>query len=562
MFKEEILAALQKHVKNPVLEVPPNPNMGDFAFPCFSLSKELKKNPVEIAKDLASKIMKPKCVEKISAIGPYVNFFVDKSALGKSVLSSVLKQKKKYGKSDEFKNEIVAIDFSSPNIGKPFHFGHLRSTIIGESLARILECRGAKVERLNYLGDWGTQFGALMCAYSMWGNKKELDKDPIKYLVDLYVRFNAAAEKDEKLKIAAREWFSKLEKGDKKATDLWGLFKSHSLKEFMRVYKVLGSDFDSYNGESYYARQVDAAIDEVRKKGVTKIDDGALIVRLDQFGIDTPIMLRKSDESSTYASRDVATILDRLHTLKATQILYVVGHEQSFHFNQLFSLMKLIGHDKAKYAHVSFGLYLGSDGQKLSTRKGKIVLMEEVLNDSIALATELIEQKNPTLAGKKEVARKVGVGAVIFGDLLNDRQKDAVFDLQKILSFEGDTGPYVMYSHARAASILRKGKEQGLKPSSSADASLLVDPTEQALLKVLAEFPNKIAHSSVDLKPHIVAQFVIELCRSFNEFYHKCPCLQLEDKKLKLARLSLIEASRQVMENSLYLLGLYAPMEM
>ncbi len=562
MFKEEILAALQKHVKDPVLEVPPDPKMGDFAFPCFALSKELKKNPVEIAKDLASKIKKPKSIEKIISIGPYVNFFVDKSALGKSVLSDVLKQKKKYGESDDLKNEIVAIDYSSPNIGKPFHFGHLRSTIIGESLARILECRGAKVERLNYLGDWGTQFGALMCAYSMWGNKKDLDKDPIKYLVDLYVRFNAAAEKDEKLKIAAREWFSKLEKGDKKAVDLWGLFKSHSLKEFMRVYKILGSEFDSFNGESYYARQVDAAIDEVKKKGVTKVDDGALIVRLDQFGIDTPIMLRKSDESSTYASRDVATILDRLHTLNATQILYVVGHEQSFHFSQLFALMKLIGHDKAKYSHVSFGLYLGSDGQKLSTRKGKIILMEEVLNDSIALATELIEQKNPTLAGKKEVARKVGVGAVIFGDLLNDRQKDAVFDLQKILSFEGDTGPYVMYSHARAASILRKAKEQGLKPSASADASLLVDPTEQALLKVLAEFPNKVSHASVDLKPHIVAQFVIELCRSFNEFYHKCPCLQLEDKKLKLARLSLIEASRQVMENSLYLLGLFAPMEM
>jgi len=560
MFEEQIIAALQKHVSNPVLEVPPDSKMGDFAFPCFALSKEQKKSPVVIAKELASTIKKPKCVEKIISIGPYVNFFVDKSSLGKFVLSDVLKQKKKYGKSDDLKKEIVAIDFSSPNIGKPFHFGHLRSTIIGESIARILEFNGAIVERLNYLGDWGTQFGALMCAYTMWGNKKELDKDPIKYLVDLYVKFNAAAEKDEKLKIAARDWFSKLEKGDKKAVELWGLFKSHSVAEFKRVYKILGSEFDSYNGESYYSRLVDKAIDEVKKKGVTEIHDGALIVRLPD--IETPLMLKKSDESSTYASRDVATILDRLHTLKATQILYVVGHEQSFHFNQLFALMKLTGHDKARFAHVSFGLYLGSDGQKLSTRKGKIVLMEEVLNDSIALAAQMIEEKNPTLAGKKEVAKKVGVGAVVFGDLLNDRQKDSVFDLQKILSFEGDTGPYVMYSHARAMSILRKGKEQGLKVSSAIDVSLLSHNSEQNLLKVLSAFPDKVKHAANDLKPHIIAQYLIELCRAFNEFYHSCPCLQLDDKKLKLARFSLIEASRQVMENSLNLLGLFAPMEM
>lgn len=553
MFEQDILSVLQKHVKNPVLEVPPDQTLGDFAFPCFSLAKEWKKSPVEIAKELAAKLSKPKSVERIVAVGPYVNFFVNKAQRGDSILTQILKEKKKFGSSNDVK-ETIAVDFSSPNIGKPFHFGHLRSTIIGESIARLLELQGAKVLRLNYLGDWGTQFGALMCAYNMWGNKKELDKDAVKYLVTLYVKFNSAAEKDEKLKAKAREWFSKLEKGDSEAVKLWGLFKSHSLKEFKRVYKLLGNNFDSYNGESYYARKVDAAVDYVQKKGKAELDQGALIVRLQ--GFEAPLMLKKSDESSTYASRDIATLLDRVHTMNAQRVLYVVGHEQSLHFQQLFALMQLLGH-KEQLTHVSFGLYLSPDGGKLSTRKGKIILMEEVLDETIALASKLIEEKNPSLKNKKKVAEKVAVGAVLFGDLLNDRVKDVVFDLQKILSFEGDTGPYVMYTHARASSIIRKATKSG-----KLDASVLTDPVEQRVIALLSDFPARAKAAANELKPHLIAQYSIELCRSFNEFYHKCPVLQGDDLKLMAARVALVKATRQVLSNSLSLLGVYAPDEM
>jgi len=558
MFEKEIVKALKKHVKGEVvLETPPS-GLGDYAFPCFSLAKVEKKSPAQIAVDLAKTLEIPPSCERVEAHGPYVNFFLDKKAIGKLIINGILDNKDKFGGSKTGKGKVVAIDFSHPNIGKPFHFGHLRSTIIGESVGRLLEFHNYKVERLNYLGDWGTQFGAMIHAFKEWGDEKELDKNPIEYLVGLYIKFNQEAEKNPELKEKAREWFSKLEKGDEEAAKLWGLFKSHSLEEFKRIYEILDSKFDSYNGESYYSRQVDDAIAWVKKKGVSEVDEGALIVRLE--GFEVPLMLKKSDGSSTYGSRDLAAVMDRIHNLKADKVLYVVDHGQSLHFEQLFSVMDLMGHAKDNFSHVSFGLYLSEEGGKLSTRKGKIILMREVLDEAINLAKKTIEEKNSKLKNKDEVARFVGVGAVKFGDLLNDRIKDVVFNLEKILSFEGDTGPYLMYTHARAASILRKAGD--LKPSNNADFSLLIDDTEQRVLKLLMAFPEKTGHAVEEHKPHIIAQYLIELGRSFNEFYHKCPCLQEKNKDLQLARLTLIEASRQVLENGLRLLGIAAPFEM
>jgi arginyl-tRNA synthetase len=557
MFEKEIIKALQKSVKGDiVLEAPPDPNLGDFAFPCFQLAKTLKKSPVEIAKDIAKSIPMPEIVSKITATGPYVNFFLDPTKVAKALLTEILDRKDEFGSSDEGKGKIAAIEYSSPNIGKPMHFGHLRTTVIGESLSRMHQFNGYKVIRLNYLGDYGTQFGKLIYAYLQWGDKKQMDLCPIKHLVELYVKFNEHAEKDEKLQEYARDWFVKLEKGDKEALSLWSKFKHHSLDEFRKIYEILGVEFDDYNGEAYYAPKVDAAIALIQKKKLAELDQGALIVRLK--GYEMPMMLKKSNESTTYASRDVATLLDRIEVLKFDTMIYVVGHEQSLHFKQLFDLMHLLGHNE-HFVHVANGLYLNPEGGKMATRKGKTVFMEDVLNETIALAKKTIEEKNPDLKKKDEVARKIAVGAIFFGDLLNDRIKDVVFDVQRILSFEGDTGPYLMYTHARAASILRKVKR---KPSKDADFSLLADPSEQHVIKLVSKFQSAIRGSLEQYKPHVLAQYLIEFGRAFNEFYHKCPCAQEENKDIQLARLTLIESSRQLIENGLRLLGIEAPSEM
>jgi len=554
MFKQQIIEALKKEIPGDiVLEVPPDSSLGDFAFPCFHLAKTLKKSPVEIAKDLVSKIKKPKIIAKVVATGPYVNFFLDSSAISDIVLKQILKEKSKFGSHGFGKKQLVAVEFSSPNIGKPMHFGHLRSTVIGHSLARLHEFCGYKVVRLNYLGDWGTQFGKLIYAFLTWGDENKFKENPVHHLVDLYVKFNTESKSDPVLIEKAREWFSKLEKKDKFALDLWSRFKHHSLDEFRRIYDILGITFDSYNGEAFYAPKADAAADLLEKKGFAVMDQGALIIRL---GDDMPMMLRKSDESTTYASRDVATLLDRINTLGLNKILYVVGHEQALHFKQLFEVVHKLGY-KEDFVHVAHGLYLSPCGGKMASRSGKIVFMDDVLKETFALAKKTIDEKNPDLKNKDDVAKSVSVGAIFFGDLMNDRVKDVVFDVERILSFEGDTGPYVMYSHARASSILKKS---GVKRFSG-DVSLLKDPSEIAVVKLLSRFAEIIHDSAVQLKPHIVAQYLLDLCRAFNEFYHKCSCLNCEDD-LRKARLMLVASVRQVIENGLYVLGIPALKEM
>jgi len=560
MFEEDIKRTLKEQVEGEItLEVPPNPAMGDFAFPCFQLAKVQKKAPPQIAQELAGALEKPESIERIEAKGPYVNFYVDKTKRAKQVIANIFSQKDKYGSSAKEEGEVVAIDYSHPNIGKPFHFGHLRSTIIGESIARLLEFQGAKVLRLNYLGDWGTQFGKLIYAYLEWGDEKQLEKNPIKHLLELYVDFNAKAKENPGLDEYGREWFARLEQGDAQATELWGLFRSHSLEEFKRVYKVLGSEFNSWNGEAFIARQVPEAMETIKKKGITELDEGALIVRLEKY--DAPFILIKSDGSTTYGSRDVAAIMHRLHDLNATKVLYVVGHEQSLHFNQLFDVIDKCGHPREIFKHVAFGMYLSPEGGKLSTRAGKVVLMDDVLNEAIGLAKQTIEEKNPNLANKEEVARIVGVGAILFGDLQNDRQKDVKFDLKRFTSFEGDTGPYLQYTHARAASVIRKARELGAVPSKDANVSLLVHSAEQAIITTLEMFPAKVREAANECKPHIIAQCLLDVAHAFNEFYHDCPCLQ-EKEELRSARITLVEASRQVMEIGLGLLGIVAPHEM
>ncbi len=556
MFEADIINALKKSVKGEItLEIPPDSKLGDFSFPCFSLAKELKKNPVKIAEDLVKSIHKPRIVENIVAYGPYVNFFLNNAVVGNEVLNEILKQKDKFGSSDIGKGKLAAIEFSSPNIGKPFHFGHLRSTVIGQSLCLMHQSQGYEIVRLNYLGDWGTQFGAMIYAYLTWGDRKKFDACPIKTLVELYVRFNKEAESNPELQEKAREWFKRLENNDDEALSLWSKFKHHSLDEFRKIYEILGIEFDSYNGEAFYAPKVESAIELVQKKKLAVLHEGALIVRLS--GYEMPMMLSKSDGSTTYASRDVAALLDRIESIGFDRIVYETGHEQALHFEQLFALMRLLGHNK-DFVHVTHGLYLSKEGGKMSTREGRTVFMEDVLKDTIALALKTIHEKNPDLKNKDAVARQVAVGAIFFGDLFNDRVKDVVFDLQRILSFEGDTGPYLQYTHARATSIVRKAK--GLKPK--VDAFLLSDETEIKLVKLLSRFSKKILESLAQYKPHILAQYLIEIGRAFNEFYHKCPCLQEKNEDLKLARLALIEASRQLLENGLHLLGITAPKEM
>ncbi len=559
-FQDDLQKLLAKELKVDIpLEVPPDPALGDFALPCFPLAKAMKKAPPLIAKELAASLKKPAFVDRIVATGPYVNFFLKKTLLAEKTLLDVEYQKDKFGATAEGKGKTVAVEFSSPNIGKPFHFGHLRSTVVGNSLSKLYASQGYKVVRINYVGDWGTNFGALIYAYLTWGDKKKLEDCPLKHLVELYVKFRKAAQDNPKLDEEARSWFKKLEDGDTEARKLWGKFKAVSLDEFKRIYDVLGVEFDSYDGEEFAQNKIEPAIGLCEKKKLAKIDDGALVVPL--HGFEIPLMLRKTDGATTYASRDLASLLHRLDAFKPSKLVYVVGREQCLHFQQLFALVELLG-KKGDYAHVDFGLYLSPEGGKMATRKGATVYMEDVLNDTIALAKKTINDKNPKLKNKDEVARQVAVGALLFGDLMNDRNKDVVFDINRFLDFEGDTGPYLQYTYARASSIVRKAKAEKLAVSTKVKFDALNHASEVRVVTLLSEFAQNVQAALRQHKPHVVAQYLIQLGRAFNEFYHACPVLQETDKDKQLARLLLIDCARSVLRNGLSLLGIDAPEEM
>jgi len=452
------------------------------------------------------------------------------------------------------------MDYSHPNIAKPFGIGHLRSTVIGNSLYKILNLLGYKPIGVNHLGDWGTQFGKLIVAFKKWGKEKELEKDPIKYLLKLYVKFHDQAEKDETLNDQAREAFKKLEEGNKDYLALWESFKALSLQEFKRIYEILDVSFDSYQGEAFVNKLVPKAIKEAEKKIKTKISEGALIVDLKEKDMP-PILLLKSDGATTYHSRDLAAALYRLKEYKANKLLYIVGSEQKLYFKQLFKLMTFLGYNKDQFTHADFGLFKFPEG-KMSTRKGNVIFLEDVLDKAIDLASQIIEEKNPTLNNKEEIAKNVGVGAIIFADLSNDRVKNINFDWDRMLSFEGETGPYIQYTHARACSILRKSKKEfgvGITEKINFDAINIKE--ELAVITLLYKFPEVLIKVSETYKPHHLAQFLIALSQAFNEFYHKCPVISEMEHQMK-SRLLLVDSVRQVLENGLNLLGIKAPEEM
>ena len=534
-----------------LLEVPPQEALGDYAFPCFVLAKQFKKGPVQVAAELAQRLKKPAFVGRAEAAGPYVNFFLNQEHLAKAVLPAVAKQKKKYGAANIGQRKTLVIDFSSPNIAKPFGIGHLRSTVIGNSLGRIFSFLGYRVIGVNHLGDWGTQFGKLIAAYKRWGSEQSLEKEPIHELLRLYVRFHKEAEQQKALEDEAREWFKKLEDGDKEALALWETFRELSVREFSRIYQLLGVEFDYLHGESHYNTFLDETIALAEEKRITELSDGALVVPLE--GVPR-LVLRKKDGATTYATRDIAAALHRLKEYRPARIIYVVGIEQGLRFQQLFAALTLLNAPAEKFIHVDFGLIRFPEG-RMSTRRGNVIFLEEVLQKAIALVREAIEAKNPALEDKDAVARDVGVGAIIFGDLVNDRVRDITFDWKRILDFEGDSGPYVQYTHARACSILRKAAK-GITPK--ARIALLLQPEEVRLVKLLAQFPPAVQLAAQGFKPHHIAQHLLKLSQAFNAFYHQHPVIQ-EDEELLKARLLLVDCVRQVLANGLALLGITAP---
>jgi arginyl-tRNA synthetase len=555
IFEDDIKELLKEYSENVILEIPPDPKLGDYAFPCFGLAKQLKKSPAEIARDISSKFRQTENIEKAEAAGPYVNFFVNKAKRAEIVLKDVMKKKDRYGSSRDGKGKTIVIDFSAPNIAKPFGIGHLRSTVIGNSLNKIYSFLGYKCIGVNHLGDWGTQFGKLIAAYTKWGDEKELEKEPIKYLYGLYVRFHTEAEKDEQLNDEARQWFKKLEDGDKEATKLWELFRELSLEEFKQHYAKLDIKFDSYNGESFYNKMLDKTIETVKSKIKTEISDDALIVNLDEYAMP-PLLLRKSDEASTYATRDLAAALYRIKEYRPEKILYVVGVTQQLHFRQAFKVLELMGYKKEMFEHVNFGTMSFKEG-KMSTRKGNIIFLEEVLDRAVELAGKIIEEKNPNLENKKRVAEQVAIGAMIFADLRNDRIKDIVFDWDKVLSFEGETGPYVQYTHARCCSVLRKAR---IIPN-KADMKFLIHTEEDEVVKLLERFPEVINDAAKSNKPHILASYLIDLCQNFNNFYQKHTIVSMENEYSD-ARLILTDCVRTVLRSGIGLLGIKAVEEM
>ncbi|MFV3010633.1 arginine--tRNA ligase [Clostridium botulinum] len=539
-----------------LIEIPPKKDMGDYAFPCFQLAKTFRKAPNLIAEELKEKINK-EGFEKVVTVGPYLNFFVDKTVLIKDVLEKVLNEKEKYGSSKVGEGKNVVVEYSSPNIAKPFHIGHLFTTAIGNALYKILSFEGYNCIGINHLGDWGTQFGKLISAYRRWVDEEALEKDAIGELLRIYVKFHEEAEKNPELEKEARLNFKKLEDGSEEETELWNRFKDLSLKEFNKVYDMLGIKFDSLAGESFYSDKMDAVVQEIDDKGLLVDSNGAKVVMLDDYNMP-PCMIKKSDGATIYATRDLAAAMYRKKTYDFHKCIYVVGTPQALHFKQVFTTLKLMGHDWADDCkHVGFGLVKLAN-KKLSTRNGDVVFLEDLLNQSVEETLKIINEKNPNLKDKEGTAKKLGIGAVVFTYLKNNRERDIVFDWKEILSFDGETGPYVEYSYARGKSILRKAGEL----TGKADYSKLSSKEEFELAKLLGGFNDAIMNAIDKLEPAMVTRYVIEVAKAFNKFYNAHGILNAEDNDVKLARVKLVEATCQVIKNALNLLGIDVVEEM
>lgn len=541
-----------------LIEIPPKPEMGDFAFPCFQLAKELHKAPPMIASDLAEQIGVPEFLSEVKVQGAYLNFYVNKVDYIKQIVEAASVEN--YGSSNEGEGKTICIDYSSPNVAKNFHVGHLRTTIIGNSIYKIFSKLGYKVERINHLGDWGTQFGKLIVAYKNWGNKEDIERDGVLALMNIYVKFHEEAEKDDTLNDQARDWFAKMEQGNEEALEIWQWFKDISLKEYMRIYDLLGMGFDSFNGESFYRDKTQNVVEKLQAKNLLKESEGAQIVDLEEYDM-APCLIMKKDGSSIYATRDLAAIMYRNDTYHFDKCIYVTGQEQKLHFAQVFKVIDLLGMDCAKdLIHVPYGL-VSLGGAKLATRSGNIIFAEDILHQSIDKVKEIIEEKNPNLTGeeKDEVAKIVGVGAILFNDLFNQRIKDVSFNWDKILNFDGETGPYVQYTYARCASVLRKAEVD--KIADEIDYSLITDEQSMNLLKEISRFGDVVKEASEKLEPYIITRYAVSVAQNFNRFYHENK-INVEDEQLKMARLKVVSITKYVLKESLSLLGIGCPEQM
>ena len=565
-FKQIIAKQISKTIEinekelESYIETPKDSKNGDYAFPCFRLAKELRKAPPAIANEIKEKIEAVEEIEKIEVAGGYLNFFINKTILAKEVLEEISKTEQ-YGKSEIGKEKNIVIDYSAPNIAKPFHIGHLRSTVIGGALYNIYKYLGYNVTGVNHLGDYGTQFGKLIEGYKMWGKEYDIEKDPINELTKIYIRINEACKNDEQILENCRNNFKKLEDGDPYCVEIWKQFRKLSLQEFQKVYDLLGSKFDSWNGESFYSDKMPEVIDILEKTGKLVESQGAKIIDLEDKGINTPCIIEKSNGSTTYATRDLAAILYRARTYDFDKALYVTSYEQVLHFKQVFEVAKLLGLDE-KYTngleHVSFGMVLLPEG-KMSTREGNIIKLEELLNEAISRAKEIIEQKNPDLENKEEVAKKVGIGAVIFNDMSASRIKDEVFDWNTILNFQGETGPYVQYTYVRTKSVLEKAgylpKIEDIKTNNLSDEYSL------AILKLIYNFEDVLIQVTDKNEPSILARYLIDLAKAYSSFYNENKII-VEDKEVQDARVYLTYAVSQVLKQGANLLGIQMPEKM
>ena len=566
-FKEKIAEELAKVVDidkkelETYIEVPKDTKNGDYSFPCFKLAKELKKAPQMIANDIKERIsLEGTGIEKVEVVGGFLNFFINKEILAREVLNEVA-SKEEYGRSKIGEGRNIVIDYSAPNIAKPFHIGHLRSTVIGGALSNIYKFLGYNVTGINHLGDYGTQFGKLIEGYKLWGDEYDIDKDPINELTKIYIRINNLCKEDESVLEVCRDNFKKLEEGDSYCTELWEKFKTVSLKEFQRVYDLLGSKFESWNGEAFYSDKMPEVIELLEKSGKLVESQGAKIVDLSDDGIDTPCIIIKSNGSTTYATRDLAAILYRTRTYDFEKALYVTSYEQVLHFKQVFATAKYLGLDE-KYLkglkHIPFGMVLLPTG-KMSTREGNIIKLEDLLNEAIERAKEIIEQKNPDLEDKEETAKKVGIGAVIFNDLSNNRVKDEIFDWDTILNFQGETGPYIQYMYVRIRSVLEKaGKIPNIE---DVRVEKLNDSYSQELLKLIYNFEDTLVAVTEKEEPSILSRYLIDLAKAYSSFYNENK-IMVEDKELQNARVYLSYATAKVLKEGTALLGMEMPNKM
>ena len=555
---EQIAKTVGKHLSVDeivsMIEVPKYANQGDLAFPAFTLAKVLRKAPQAIATEIVEAVS-DKHIARAEAMGPYANFFLERSAFADEVLKEVLELGEHYGDWDYGQGRKVVIDMSSPNIAKPMSMGHLRSTVIGNAIANLEKKVGYEPIRINHLGDWGTQFGKLIEAYKLWGSEELVKADPIAELIKLYVRFHEEAELDPTLDDKGRAWFKKLEDGDAEAVRLWEWFRSESLKEFNRVYDLLGVTFDSYNGEAFYNDKMDVVVDMLEDANLLKVDNGATIVDLEKYDLP-PALIKKSDGATLYMTRDLAAANYRKNTYDFAKCIYVVGMEQSNHFKQLKAVLKELNLPWSEdIVHIPFGL-ITLNGKKLSTRKGKIILLEGVLKEATELALKQIEAKNPSLENKEAVAHAVGVGAVIFHDLKNDRTNNFDFALEEVVQFEGETGPYVQYTHARAMSILRKANHT----VDTKEAFSLTDDDAWEVLKLIENYPNVVRFAEEKCEPSAIAKFVINLAQAFNKYYAHTKVL-VEDEAFN-SRIALVQTTASILKQGLALLGVAAPDEM